>query len=185
MLYSQDSLNNENRLEHDRLLATYNPHTLTMLCPNTSKTIKRSKWRAYYGWYSSFFEQVWSIINNIEYNNILKKWLYHWIKYLCCKLTIMNFRIGSVLLATIFVTLAYQQHGRIQNRKALHHYGGLITAVKNSCKDNSDCSRWAECNNTKCVCKKILQKLRTVHCEENLQLSVIRCHCVTYDNNYN
>ena len=94
----------------------------------------------------------------------------------------MNFRIGSVLLATIFVTLAYQQHGRIQNRKALHHYGGLITAVKNSCKDNSDCSRWAECNNTKCVCKKILQKLRTVHCEENLQLSVIRCHCVTYDN---
>ncbi len=97
----------------------------------------------------------------------------------------MNFRIVSVLLiltATSCVAMAYQQHDRIQDRKALHHYKGIITAVKNTCKDSSDCSPWAECNNTKCVCKNVLQKLQTVHCEENLQLSVIRCHCVTYDN---
>ena len=51
-----------------------------------------------------------------------------------------------------------------------------------SCLVDTDCPIWAECNNTKCVCKEMLQNHRTVHCSEELQLSVIRCHCVTYDN---
>ena len=56
------------------------------------------------------------------------------------------------------------------------------TRTNTSCLVDTDCPIWAECNNTKCVCKINLQSLRTVLCGENLQLSVIRCHCLTYDN---
>ena len=41
---------------------------------------------------------------------------------------------------------------------------------------------WVECNGTDCTCAKRLQTLRTVRCNpDTFQLSVIICHCVTFD----
>ena len=54
---------------------------------------------------------------------------------------------------------------------------------KKSCNNDMDCPPWTECNNTKCECKANLNNYFTVKCDEaQLELSVIRCHCVTYNN---
>ena len=50
------------------------------------------------------------------------------------------------------------------------------------CQNNSDCPLWGECNNSGCVCRNGLSNDK-IKCEpETLQLSVINCHCVTFDN---
>ncbi|XP_064396101.1 uncharacterized protein LOC135343080 [Halichondria panicea] len=52
-----------------------------------------------------------------------------------------------------------------------------------SCNDDMDCPPWTKCNNTKCECKANLKNHHTIKCDEaTLELSVIRCHCVTYNN---
>ena len=48
---------------------------------------------------------------------------------------------------------------------------------------NSNCPLWGECNNSRCVCRDELSKYLSIKCEpETLQLSVVRCYCVTFDN---
>ncbi len=54
--------------------------------------------------------------------------------------------------------------------------------LNNHCETDQNCPVWAKCNNTQCECKESVNDLRTVHCNKDLQLSVIRCHCVTFDN---
>ena len=57
------------------------------------------------------------------------------------------------------------------------------TDAQNSCNNDMDCPPWTECNNTKCECKANLKNYYTIKCDEAaLELSVIRCHCVTYNN---
>ncbi len=57
------------------------------------------------------------------------------------------------------------------------------TDTQNSCNNDMDCPPWTECNNTKCECKANLKNYYTIKCDEAiLELSVIRCHCVTYNN---
>ncbi|XP_064396106.1 uncharacterized protein LOC135343084 [Halichondria panicea] len=58
----------------------------------------------------------------------------------------------------------------------------IATKEGKNCQVDIDCPFWTKCNNTKCACKENLQNLVSVHCSEELQLSVIRCHCVTFDN---
>ena len=42
---------------------------------------------------------------------------------------------------------------------------------------------WTECINNSCMCRKSLDKFRTIKCDnKTLQLSVLRCHCVTFNN---
>ena len=51
------------------------------------------------------------------------------------------------------------------------------------CSASTDCPPWGECNNSRCVCRDELRKHNSIKCEpETLQLSVVRCHCVTFDN---
>ena len=52
-------------------------------------------------------------------------------------------------------------------------------------KSCDECPPWTQCNGTKCECKKRLEDYREVKCNDHLQLSVIRCNCVTFDNNSN
>ena len=52
-----------------------------------------------------------------------------------------------------------------------------------SCKADIDCLPWTECNKTKCICKDELMNHYALRCDKDtLQLSVLRCHCVTFDN---
>ena len=49
--------------------------------------------------------------------------------------------------------------------------------------NDSDCPLWGEEYNSRCVCRKELKNYISVKCEpETLQLSVIRAHCVTFNN---
>ncbi len=81
---------------------------------------------------------------------------------------VISLIIAALFLCSTRASAANQQFSEITNT---------------SCLVDTDCPIWAECNNTKCVCKEMLRNLRTVRCKENnLQLSVISCHCVTYDN---
>ena len=51
-------------------------------------------------------------------------------------------------------------------------------------ENSSDCPLWGEYNNSRCECRDELSDYNTIKCEpETLQLSVVRCHCVTFDNN--
>ena len=84
--------------------------------------------------------------------------------------SVIHLTIAALLLSSTRPSAANQQ------------FSEGSTQTNTSCLVDTDCSIWAECNNTKCVCKINLQSLRTVLCGENLQLSVIRCHCLTYDN---
>ncbi len=72
--------------------------------------------------------------------------------------------------------------------EAMQEYSNQNTLIAKTegknCQVDTDCPFWTKCNNTKCVCTENLQNLVSVHCSEELQLSVIRCHCVTFDNNY-
>ena len=55
-------------------------------------------------------------------------------------------------------------------------------SLKGICKDNSDCPLWGYCNNSRCLCKENLHDNYKIKCDDNVQLSVRRCSCVTYDN---
>ncbi len=84
---------------------------------------------------------------------------------------VVCFTLAALLLSSTALSQANQQFSD-ESR----------TQTNTSCLMDTDCPIWAECNNRKCVCKEMLQNHRTVHCNKELQLSVIRCHCVTYDN---
>ncbi len=67
--------------------------------------------------------------------------------------------------------------------EAIQEYGNQIATTEGkNCQVDTDCPVWTKCNNTKCACKENLQNIVSVYCSEGLQLSVIRCHCVTFDN---
>ena len=52
-----------------------------------------------------------------------------------------------------------------------------------NCTEDANCPPWGECSNNRCVCREALNNIHNVQCNnETLQLSVSKCHCVTYDN---
>ena len=52
-----------------------------------------------------------------------------------------------------------------------------------NCTEDANCPPWGECSNNRCVCRETLNNIHNVQCNnETLQLSVSKCHCVTYDN---
>ena len=52
-----------------------------------------------------------------------------------------------------------------------------------NCTEDANCPPWGECSNNRCVCRDALSNILNVQCNnETLQLSVSKCHCVTYDN---
>ena len=58
----------------------------------------------------------------------------------------------------------------------------LMDSVNHLCDVNADCPLWTVCNNGSCVCRETLKKSHTLVCDEQtLQLSVVKCHCVTFD----
>ena len=59
----------------------------------------------------------------------------------------------------------------------------LSTSVATYCTEDNNCPPWGECINKQCVCREELDSYYSVKCDnETLQLSVIKCHCVTFDN---
>ena len=52
-----------------------------------------------------------------------------------------------------------------------------------TCTQENDCPIWTDCNYGYCECKETLNDYKVFKCDrETLQLSVLKCHCVTYDN---
>ena len=52
-----------------------------------------------------------------------------------------------------------------------------------NCTKDADCPPWGECSNDRCACREELNNYFSVKCNnETLELSVIKCHCVTFDN---
>ena len=50
-------------------------------------------------------------------------------------------------------------------------------------KNPAGCPPWGEYNNSRCECRKELSNFISIKCEpETLQLSVLKSHCVTFDN---
>ena len=59
----------------------------------------------------------------------------------------------------------------------------LPSTVKMSCTEDADCPPWGECSNSRCVCGKEIYNNYNLKCNnETLQLSVYKCHCVTFNN---
>ena len=55
-----------------------------------------------------------------------------------------------------------------------------LELVHFACQNNSDCPPWAYCRNSSCAC---VDGHHTSRCDHNtLELSVLECNCVTYDN---
>ena len=51
-----------------------------------------------------------------------------------------------------------------------------------TCSEDANCPPWAECKESRCVCREELKQNNAIICnKETLQLSVIRCHCVTFE----
>ena len=58
-----------------------------------------------------------------------------------------------------------------------------LSAFKTNCTEDADCPPWGECSNNRCECREELSSYFSVKCNnETLELSVIKCHCVTFDN---
>ena len=56
-------------------------------------------------------------------------------------------------------------------------------AITENCRENVNCPPWGECINNKCMCREELDSYYSVKCDnETLQLSVLKCHCLTFDN---
>ena len=52
-----------------------------------------------------------------------------------------------------------------------------------SCIEDANCPPWGECSNNRCECREELSSYYSVKCNnETLQLTVVNCHCVTFDN---
>ena len=85
--------------------------------------------------------------------------------------------IGVSFLLAVVASLSAEAMQEYSNQNT-----SIATTEGKNCQVDIDCPFWTKCNNTKCVCKENLQNLVSVHCSEELQLSVIRCHCVTFDN---
>ena len=59
-----------------------------------------------------------------------------------------------------------------------------LSTLTTNCTEDADCPLWGECVNNRCVCREKLESYFSVKCNnETLELSVIKCHCVTFDNN--
>ena len=60
---------------------------------------------------------------------------------------------------------------------------GLKESLNTDDFQNPGCPLWGEYNNSRCVCRKELSNYISIKCEpETLQLSVLKSHCVTFDN---
>ena len=64
----------------------------------------------------------------------------------------------------------------------LQRVEGHAQMANHTCLVDENCPLWAKCNNSRCMCRKELKHNNAVMCDkETLQLSVIRCHCVTFE----
>ena len=88
--------------------------------------------------------------------------------------------VKHLLLAMVVInTLDFS---RCETKKKLKEIQYGVTHLT-ECSASTDCPPWGECNNSRCVCRDELQNYYSMKCEpETLQLSVVRCHCVTFDN---
>ncbi|XP_064396103.1 uncharacterized protein LOC135343081 [Halichondria panicea] len=98
----------------------------------------------------------------------------------------MHYTSGSLarllLIFTIALSISYQSESATRENENVNQKWHE-TDTQNLCNNDMDCPPWTECNNTKCECKANLKNYFTVKCDEaTLELSVIRCHCVTYNN---
>ena len=56
-------------------------------------------------------------------------------------------------------------------------------SLTTNCMEDADCPPWGECSLDRCVCREELNNYFSVKCNnETLELSVIKRHCVTFDN---
>ena len=82
----------------------------------------------------------------------------------------------------IFIVLCLQLMTYGKKIQSVKETDSLV--VKSTCTGHIDCPPWGECSNNRCVCKEELNQYYSVRCNnETLQLSVIKFHCVTFDNN--
>ena len=82
----------------------------------------------------------------------------------------------------LVLTLLMKTYGKKIKKQEVTNFH----AMEMSCRDSDDCPPWGECSNNGCVCRKELNDYYSVQCNnETLQLSVIKFHCVTYDNRTN
>ncbi len=89
----------------------------------------------------------------------------------------MSFKIYTSTLLVLALTSAYGSLEAEQMQTAIGRW-----TQKSRCSEQADCPPWAECNNSYCVCLNQLQNFNTVQCDKyTLELSVIKCHCVTFD----
>ena len=81
----------------------------------------------------------------------------------------------------IFIVLCLQLMTCGKKIQSVKETDSLV--VKSTCTGHIDCPPWGECSNNRCVCKEELNQYYSVRCNnETLQLSVIKFHCVTFDN---
>ena len=65
----------------------------------------------------------------------------------------------------------------------LLHYGSLEVTGQSLGREKGDCPLWGKRIHNECVCREELAGYQSVKCDDKtLQLSVIKCHCVTFDN---
>ena len=83
---------------------------------------------------------------------------------------------------SLLLTLLMKTYGeKIEKQEETNFH-----TMKMSCRDGDDCPPWGECSNNSCVCREELNSYYSVKCNsETLQLSVIKFHCVTFDNKSN
>ena len=97
--------------------------------------------------------------------------------------------IKLLLIFTVTLSVSYQSESHVLENKnvdqkmAQNKSHIRLGNRQKSCNNDMDCFPWTECNNIKCECKANLKNYYTIKCDKaTLELSVIRCHCVTYNN---
>ena len=87
---------------------------------------------------------------------------------------------GRMLLALAVITVFGFPSLNVFGRKERQSHHITTQSQAHEC---SACPLWGKCNDSKCVCSEELNNYNSIKCEpETLQLSVVRSHCVTFDN---
>ncbi len=103
-----------------------------------------------------------------------------------CRNKMMFYRSSESLIQLLLITVAISVSHQSESNENVNQKMAQNKRLSNkqkSCNNDMDCPPWTECNNTKCKCKPNIKNHYTIKCNKaTLQLSVIRCHCVTYNN---
>ncbi len=90
------------------------------------------------------------------------------------------------MLIIIFIVAKSKEFSEVDKQNEQRTIAKENSGESSTCTSDLDCPLWTECNNTKCECRANLEDSNNVRCDKiTLELSVIRCHCVTYDNSTN